>query len=160
MKKSVITLSVIALIIIATFAARFYVRNRQTSPPTKSPQVLAMESTGLVEFSPGLVEVEIISPTDRTKYEKLSSILSTMGDGKDPVKNAQAIGPLNSFINKYPDNSEAYFMRATLALSSPSPDYAQILKDIDKTEQLNSSATSKNPTVTTDLPPVFGPVIS
>jgi|HubBroStandDraft_4_1064222.scaffolds.fasta_scaffold34049_2 hypothetical protein len=62
MKKSiVITLFLTALVIIAAFASRTYVRTRQTPPSPKTEQVLAIENTGLVEFSPGLVEVEITS---------------------------------------------------------------------------------------------------
>jgi tetratricopeptide (TPR) repeat protein len=148
MRKSVIAIFVIALIIITVVAARFYRRTSQKSLPSKSPQAVAIENTGLVEFSPGLVEAEITSPENRAKYEKMSAIFSTIGDGKDALKNTQAIGQLDRFIEEYPDTPDAYYMRATLALSSPIPDYAKILKDISKTEQLNSSANSKSLTVT------------
>ncbi|MBZ5694176.1 MAG: hypothetical protein LAN36_02315 [Acidobacteriia bacterium] len=149
MKKSVITIFVIALIIITAIATLFHHRTRRKPLSPKSPQVLAIENTGLVEFSPGLVEVEITSPADRAKYEKMSPIFSVIGDGKDPLKNRQAVGQLDRFIEEYPESSDAYFMRATLAFSSSGPDYAKILKDISKTEQLNSSTASKSPTVTT-----------
>jgi len=149
MKKSVITIFIITLIITTAVAALFHRRTRQKPLPPESPQVVAIENTGLVEFSPGLVEIEITSPKDRAKYEKMSAIFSTIGDGKDPLKTTQAVGQLDRFIGEYPDASDAYFMRATLALSSPDPDYAKILKDIAKTEQLNSSVGSKSLTVTT-----------
>lgn len=149
MRKSVITIFVIALIIIAAIVTIFYPRTRRKLLSPKSPQVLAIENSGLVEFSPGLVEIEITSPEDRAKYEKMSPIFSTIGDGKDPLKNKQAVGQLDRFIQEYPETSDAYSMRATLAFSSPDPDYVKILKDISKTEQLNSSAASKSSTVTT-----------
>ena len=69
MKKSVITLIVIAIVIIAIVATPLYVRLRQKPPAPTSPQVLAIESTGLLEFSPGLVEIETTTPADRAKYE-------------------------------------------------------------------------------------------
>ncbi len=148
MKKSVITVLVIAIVIIAIGSIPLYVRLRQKPPARKSPQVLAIENTGLLEFSPGLVEVEITTPADRAKYEKLSQILSAIGDGKDPLKNMHAVGQLDGFIHEYPEDSDAYFVRATLGFTLPNPDYPEILKDISKTEKLISSAASKSPTVT------------
>jgi tetratricopeptide (TPR) repeat protein len=148
MKKSVITLFVAALIIITSIAIRYYLRTRQKVPTPTSPQVLAIESTGLVEFSPGLVQVEITSPEDRVKYAKLLATVNAIGDGRDSTKTTSAVGQLDRFIDEYPDTSEAYLMRATLAFASLRPDYAKILKDLSKTERLNSSAATKSPAVT------------
>jgi tetratricopeptide (TPR) repeat protein len=148
MKKSVITILVIALITVTAIVTIFRYRTKQKPLLPESPRERAIEGTGLVEFSPGLVEIEITSPADRAKYEKMAAIFSALGDGKDPLKNTQAVGQLDRFIKQYPDTSDAYFMRATLAFSAPNPDYAKILKDLSKTEQLVSSAAAKNPTIT------------
>jgi tetratricopeptide (TPR) repeat protein len=139
MKKPIILLFVIGLIVVAVFSIRRQpvITTKQAAP--SSPQALAIEHLGLPEFAPGLVEVEVTSPADRAKYEKMNSIFTVIGDGKDANKNAQAIQMLDRFIGDYPDNPDAYSMRATLTSSSPNPDYSKILSDLNLLEHLNKS---------------------
>ncbi len=134
MKNAVIPIVIINIL----FSTNPGIRITSKAQSRKSPQVIAIEGTGLVEFAPDLVHADVTSPEDRVKSEKLVAILSEFGDGKDVAKNSHISAELRNFILQYPNETEAYVMRAVIEFSAAEPDFSQIFKNLDKAEDLVS----------------------
>jgi hypothetical protein len=129
--------SAFAILVIASASIYFYFSRK--SPAAKSPQELAIESKGLPEFDAENNKTYKISPQNRKMVEEMTPIVSLIGDGKDAAKNREVITGLSNIIRKYPEYSDAHFMRATLSLVVGNGNYQQVLSDIDKAIQFHSS---------------------
>ena len=147
MSKSGFTARVRAFVIFVILAVSVYFyfsRKPPANPATKSAQELAIESKGLPEFDAGNNKTDTLSPRSQQTLNEMSPILTLIGDGKDLAKNKEAITALGNIIEKYPKYSDAYFLRATVAMMSDRANYQQVLSDIDRAIQLQSSAKSEN----------------
>lgn len=144
------SLIIIILIIVGVF---IYARSQQTlklkvaqkseiksTTHVSSPQELLIESKGLAEFDPeNDSSADNVSPQDKKVAEELMPILKSMGDAKNMQKNKDTITALGKIIEKYPDYSDAYFLRATISIVANVQDYQNIFADIDSAIKLHSS---------------------
>lgn len=130
----------LAILIIAGVSIYFYFsKTSKNYSVTKGPQALAIENKGLGEFKAENDTIYDVSPQDKKLAQEMMPIFTKMGDGKDVEKNKQAILALGKIIDKYPEYSDAYFLRATLLILPDGQDYQTILSDIDRAIKLHFS---------------------
>ncbi len=118
-----------------------YSQNQQpTSPaPVIGTEAKAIEAIGLKEFASDLdVSYTAVSPHDKAMYQEIIDAMKISGDGKDKVKNQQAVAALGKVIDKYPSFSETYILRATLSMAAGTTDYHSVAHDIDSTIKYRS----------------------
>jgi len=130
--------SVFTILVIVSVSTYFYFSRKHHA--ARKPQELAIESKGLPEFDPENDKTYSVSPQDMKIFEEMTPIISLIGDEKDAAKDKRAFVELSNIIRKYPEYSDAYFLRATVSVAGAGSDYPQALSDIDKAIQLRSSA--------------------
>ncbi len=118
--------------------------SEQKAVSSKSPQEIAIESKGLAEFSAENNIINTVTPEDKKLAEETMPIFKLMGNGKDIAKNKEAVSALGKIIEKYPEYSDAYFLRATISVLVGDNDYQKILTDIDNAIRLHPSTKYKS----------------
>ncbi|MGC2420247.1 MAG: tetratricopeptide repeat protein [Candidatus Acidiferrales bacterium] len=104
---------------------------------------MAIESKGLPEFDPENNKSYDVSSQDEKIFEAMTPIITLIGNKKDAAKDSEAMTGLSSIIRKYPEYSDAYFLRATVSIAGGGSDYQEALSDIDAAIRLRSSAKYK-----------------
>lgn len=137
LKENPVKILALAILIVAGVSIYFY--SSKNSPIVKGPQALAIEKLGLSEFNAENDTVNNFSAQDKKLAEEMMPIFKEMGDAKDIAKNKQAVISLGQVISKYPEYSDAYFLRATVSILTGEKDYQKILSDIDNAIKFHSS---------------------
>jgi len=136
-KQNSVKIIALAILIIAGVSIYFY--SSKNTPIVKGPQALAIEKLGLSEFNAENDTINNFSAQDKKLAEEMMPIFKEMGDAKDVAKNKQAVISLGQIISKYPEYSDAYFLRATVSILAGEKDYQKILSDIDNAIKFHSS---------------------
>lgn len=140
----IVATGTVAVAILATASAG--VRHPFQKQPLagRSPQELAIENKGLTEFDPNN-DVHIdVSPEQKKLVQQMMPIVNLIGDAKDKQKNEEAIKELSAVIERNPQYSDAYVLRATCSIAAGDTNYASMLRDIDSAIKLHSRDESAN----------------
>jgi tetratricopeptide (TPR) repeat protein len=130
----------LAILIIAGVSIYFYSSKTQNNHSAiKGPQALAIESKGVAEFNGENDTIYDFSPQDKKLAQEMMPIFNEMGNGKDVAKNKKTMAAFAKIIDKHPEYSDAYLLRATVSISAGDQDYQTILSDIDRAIKLHSS---------------------
>lgn len=104
----------------------------------ESPLELAIERVGPPEFNAENNVVINISPKEKELLEGMTPIITLIGNTKDIESNREAVKNLSSIIEKYPEYSDAYFLRAMASILANDGNYHQVLLDVDAAINLHS----------------------
>ena len=115
-----------------------YYSSKNTTPKISREEAL-IESKGIPEFNSENNTIDTVTPDEKKLAEEMMPIFKSMGDGKDSQKNKDAITALSGIIKKYPEYSDAYFLRATISILVNDTNYSSILSDIDNAIKFHSS---------------------
>jgi len=136
----------IILIAIAVFIYFFYFQKSSSVEKAfiKNPQKVLIESKGLAEFNAENDTSNDATSQDKKLAEEMTPIFKGMGDGKDIAKNKETTLAIGKIISKYPEYSDAYFLRASVSILTGDKDYQKIISDVDNAIKFHSSTKYKS----------------
>lgn len=138
-KQNRVKIIALAILLVAGISSYLY-SSKQNNTPVKGSQALAIEKVGLAEFKAENDTINNFSAQDKKVVEEMMPIFKEMGNAKDIEKNKQAAVSLGQIISKYPEYSDAYFLRATVLILTGGKDYQKILSDIDNAVKYHTSS--------------------
>ena len=152
--KKIVSSGVIVIAIVVGLI--YYFASQNNSVSKKGPEAAMLESVGLAEFSPDNDVVSTVTGKDKKLYEDILAATKISGDGKDPVKNQQAIDAISKIIDGHSDYADLYSLRAVLEMALPNPNTQNVIADIDKAIKLRPSATdTKYTSMSSSIAPMY-----
>ncbi|MHB8486048.1 MAG: tetratricopeptide repeat protein [Candidatus Acidiferrales bacterium] len=112
--------------------------SQKPSTAAESQPELAIERVGPPEFNAENDVVVNISPEEKEIAEEMTPIISLIGDTRHIENNKEAVKNLSSIIEKHPEYSDAYFLRAMASILAKDGNYPQVLSDVDAAINLHS----------------------
>lgn len=113
--------------------------SQKPSSAAQSQLELAIERVGPPEFNADNNNVAVnISPGEKELAQEMTPIITLIGDTKNIENNKEAAKTLSSIIEKYPEYSDAYFLRALTSILAEDKNYPQVLSDLDTAIRLRS----------------------